>query len=111
MPAIEAGDIAAVEAAYGEVTSAYADHRKHVDAIVAGAVALQASLEEKARSDSAQFTIIQYAMIAAALAITMGGFYLLFVRVIRPVAGVTRVMEQLSRGNLNVRVDGADRRD
>ncbi len=111
MPAIEAGDIVAVEAAYGEVTSAYADHRKHVDAIVAGAVALQASLEEKARSDSAQFTIIQYAMIAAALAITMGGFYLLFVRVIRPVAGVTRVMEQLSRGNLNVRVDGADRRD
>jgi len=111
MPAIEAGDIAAVEAAYGEVTSAYADHRKHVDAIVAGAVALQASLEEKARSDSAQFTIIQYAMIASALAITMGGFYLLFVRVIRPVAGVTRVMEQLSRGNLNVRVDGADRRD
>ena len=111
MPAIEAGDIVAVEAAYGEVTSAYADHRKHVDAIVAGAVALQASLEEKARSDSAQFTIIQYAMIASALAITMGGFYLLFIRVIRPVAGVTRVMEQLSRGNLNVRVDGADRRD
>jgi methyl-accepting chemotaxis protein len=111
MPAIEAGDVAAVEAAYGEVTSAYAEHRKHVDAIVAGAVALQARLEEKARSDSAQFAIIQYAMIAAALAITMGGFYLLFIRVIRPVASVTGVMEQLSRGNLNVRVDGADRKD
>jgi methyl-accepting chemotaxis protein len=111
MPAIEAGDAAAADSAYASVSEAYAAHRKHIDAIVVGAVAEQAKLEELARTEAVQFMVITYAMIALALAVALGGFYLLFKRVIRPVASVTGVMGQLAKGDLNVRVDGADRKD
>ena len=111
IPAIEAGDLIAADAAYADVTATYDAHRKHVDKIVSGAVAEQLRLEELARTQAVQFTTIQYIMVAIALLVTIGGFYLLFARVIRPVAGVTGVMKQLSSGDLKVRAEGGQRRD
>jgi methyl-accepting chemotaxis protein len=110
-PAIQTGDVVLIDAAFAEVTSAYTAHRKHVDAIVAAAVKEQAHLEDLAKIEATEFTLIEYGIIAIALLMTLGGFYFLYARVIRPVANVTGAMKQLSSGDLNARIDGADRKD
>jgi len=68
-------------------------------------------MEEMARTEAFQFMVITYVMIALALAVTLGGFYMLLVRVIRPVASVTGVMQQLSSGDLHAKAEGVGRKD
>jgi methyl-accepting chemotaxis protein len=71
----------------------------------------QARLENIAREEIAFFSVAVYAVIAAALLLTALGFFVLFRRVIRPVAGVTGVMTRLASGDLHAKAEGAERRD
>jgi methyl-accepting chemotaxis protein len=111
LPAIVAGDPSTIAATRSEVESIYAAHRKIVDQIVAGAMQEQADLEDLARSNAGVFMAIVAAMVGIALLVTIGGFYLLMVRVIRPVAGVTGVMKQLATGDLTAKAEGVERQD
>jgi methyl-accepting chemotaxis protein len=111
LPAIEAGDLVAADAAYASLETIYGAHRKVVDQIVTGALKQQSGLEESARTEAAKYSLIAYALIGGALLMTMAGFFLLFARVIRPVVKATGVMKQLAEGDLNATATGADRRD
>jgi hypothetical protein len=111
IPALRSGDAVGVEAAMTQTADAYAKHRAIVDEIVKAAMADQARLENIAREEIAFFSVAVYAVIAAALLLTALGFFVLFRRVIRPVAGVTGVMTRLASGDLHAKAEGADRRD
>lgn len=111
LPALATANTEAARAAGSEISAAYLAHREKVDQIVQGAVQLQADLEGAARFEAILFSVLEYAIIALALAITAGGFYLLFRRVIRPVSAVTEVMKKLAAGDLQTSTKGAERKD
>jgi methyl-accepting chemotaxis protein len=111
LPALASGNALAASAARSEISAAYLAHREKVDQIVKGAVQLQADLEGAARFEALIFIIVEFVIIAIALAITAGGFYLVFQRVIRPVSVVTGVMKKLAAGDLHTSTRGADRKD
>ena len=111
IPALRSGDAVGVDAAMTQTADAYAKHRAIVDEIVKAAMADQARLENIAREEIAFFSVAVYAVIAAALLLTALGFFVLFRRVIRPVAGVTGVMTRLASGDLHAKAEGAERRD
>ncbi len=111
IPAVKAGDMIAAKTALTEATQFYAAHRQEVDNIVVGATAEQVELEQAARDEALEFSLLELAIVGLALAVTIAGFVLLFRRVIRPVADVTGVMGQLAKGDLNAMAAGADRKD
>ena len=111
IPALRSGDAVGVDAAMTQTADAYAKHRAIVDEIVKAAMADQARLENIAREEIAFFSVAVYAVIAAALLLTALGFFVLFRRVIRPVAGVTGIMTRLASGDLHAKAEGAERRD
>lgn len=111
LPALASGDQTLVDSAYADAKAAYFAHRKQVDIIVEKAVAEQVHLEEEAREEAGFYGMVQLGIIVAALIITLAGFYMLFARVIRPVATVTGVMKKLSEGDLKSSAPGADRKD
>ena len=111
IPALRSGDAVGVDAAMTQTADAYAKHRAIVDEIVKAAMADQARLENIAREEIAFFSVAVYAVIAAALLLSALGFFVLFRRVIRPVAGVTGIMTRLASGDLHAKAEGAERRD
>jgi methyl-accepting chemotaxis protein len=108
IPALRSGDAIGVETAMAQIAVAYAKHRAIVDEIVKAAIADQAKLENIARDEIAFFSIVVYAVIAATLLLTALGFFVLLIRVIRPVAGVTDVMTRLASGDLDAKAEGAE---
>ncbi|MEQ1782819.1 MAG: methyl-accepting chemotaxis protein [Hyphomonadaceae bacterium] len=111
VPAIRSGDPVAVEAAMAQVTNAYSGHRAVVDEIVKLATSDQAMLENVATEEVIRNAILVYSVVAVALLVILIGFFILFRRVIRPVAGVTGVMTKLASGDLNAKAEGVERKD
>ena len=111
IPSVRVADTVAVDSALAEAAQAYAAHRAVVDQIVLGAQQQQAKLEQLAKDQALTFSIIVYAIVGLALLVTAGSFFLLFRRVIRPVAGVTGVMTKLASGDLTAKSEGAERKD
>lgn len=111
IPAIRGGDPVAVEAAMAQVTNAYSGHRAIVDEIVKLATSDLAMLENVATEKVIGNAILVYSVVAVALLLILTGFFILFRRVIRPVAGVTSVMTKLASGDLNAKAEGVERKD
>lgn len=111
LPALRNGDLVATEVAQQRVADAYKKHRAVVDEIVKLAVNDQSHLEQIARDEIGFWSLIAYAAVGVALLLTILGFYFVFRRAISPIATVTSAMEKLAGGDLNVRVEGGDRKD
>ena len=111
VPAIKSGDAVAIDTAMGQVAAAYAKHRAIIDELVKSAMADQVMLEDIARGESGFYSLVVYGVIATALLLTALAFFLLFRRVIRPVAGVTGVMTRLASGDLQAKAEGVERKD
>jgi methyl-accepting chemotaxis protein len=111
IPAIRSGDAATIDAAMVQLAEVYGKHRAIVDEIVKSAMADQAMLENVANTEVIRNAIIVYSVVVVALLLILTGFFILFRRVIRPVAGVTGVMTKLASGDLNAKAEGAERQD
>ena len=111
VPAIKSGDAVAIDTAMGQVAAAYAKHRAIIDELVKSAMADQVMLEDIARGEIGFYSLVVYGVIATALLLTALAFFLLFRRVIRPVAGVTGVMTRLASGDLQAKAEGVERKD
>lgn len=111
IPAIKSGDAVAIDTAIAQVAAAYAKHRAIIDELVKTATADQAMLENIARDEIGFFSLLVYGVIGATLLLTAAGFFILFRRVIRPVAGVTGVMTRLASGDLHAKAEGVERKD
>ncbi|MDP3854692.1 methyl-accepting chemotaxis protein [Phenylobacterium sp.] len=111
MTAIEAGDTAAAAAAYGRATSAYQTHRAVIDAVVPEANALNLSIEKRSAADARIALIGGLGLVGVLLAIVAGGVYGLTVGVVRPLRDLTRQMNQLAGGEVDIEVKSRDRAD
>ena len=111
IPALRSGDAVAIDSAYAAVTDAYAAHRKQVDMIVAGSVKNLATFEDYSKNQAGQLVVVEGVILVGAVALVIAGLWFLFVRVIKPVAGVTAVMQKLAAGDLKASASGADRKD
>jgi methyl-accepting chemotaxis protein len=111
MPALEKNDQAAAARAYADVTQAYQEHRKVIDAIVSDSEALNKSIEsDAARQSSIVFWTVA-AVIAGLFALLAIGIAMINRYVVKPIAGLTAVMTTVSGGNLKVEIPATGRAD
>jgi methyl-accepting chemotaxis protein len=111
LPALEKNDQAAAAQAYADVTQAYQEHRKVIDAIVSDSETLNKSIEaEAARESNIAFWAVA-AVIAGLFAVLAIGIAMINRYVVRPIVGLTAVMTTVSTGNLKVQIPATDRSD
>jgi methyl-accepting chemotaxis protein len=111
IPAVERGDMAAAQASYTTLALEYEAHRTVIDRIVTGANELNAATEAEAKRLKALLLGAAVAAAVLALATLFGGAWLLLRGVVRPLANMTRTMERLAGGDLDVEVPDANRTD
>jgi len=98
-PALNAGDFASAEAAYAQMTSAYAKHRAAIDAVVADALKVNTGLENDATAQSAYFSsLMLYAAIGAGI-LTLLCLFAIRLKVTQPLVRMTRVVQQMAQGD------------
>ncbi len=110
-PAARLGDPAAIADAYADVEAAYRAHRAVVDEIVAKTTASNAEIEKGAADQSAMLEALAMAATGAAFVLTLACLWMLSRRLVTPVVQTTDVMKKLSTGQLDTRIDNADRQD
>ncbi|HDZ74706.1 MAG TPA: methyl-accepting chemotaxis protein [Aurantimonas coralicida] len=111
LPALAARDVSARDKAFQAVSAAYHAHRAIIDELVATANARGIELESEAASESTLGTTGQIVSGLLALLILAGGIFFIIRRVVRPLAAMSTAMNELSSGDLDVAVTGADRPD
>ncbi len=111
IPALENGDFSGARASYTALTSEYEAHRAVIDQIVAGANAMNAETEKNAKGLKLLLLGASFAAAALAVATLLGGAWLLRRGVVRPLDAMSKSMERLAGGDLNVSIDGSERQD
>ncbi|MBP2294617.1 methyl-accepting chemotaxis protein [Azospirillum rugosum] len=111
LPALAAGDTERARKAYTVIATAYNAHRAYIDDVVAKATVLNSQTEDYATARESQFTAIAWSVAAGVLGLIVLGIVAMIRGVIRPVVRMTDAMTELSGGNLEVAIPGAQRRD
>ncbi|MDP3747533.1 MAG: HAMP domain-containing methyl-accepting chemotaxis protein [Phenylobacterium sp.] len=111
LPAIESGDTVKAADAYGRATEAYRAHRAVIDEMVPEANALNAAVEARSGRDVKLALFGGLALIGLLLAVVGGGVYGLTAGVVRPLRELTRQMNQLAGGRVDIEVQARDRAD
>ncbi|MGJ4993472.1 methyl-accepting chemotaxis protein [Bradyrhizobium sp. HKCCYLS3077] len=111
VPALRGGDAAKAKLAYQRLTDAYAGHRAVVDGIVEHANKMIGDMEAVAARSDSSITWFGAALTALVFAVVVAGLYGLVHGVVRPLARMTRLMRQLSGGELAVDIPFAERGD
>ena len=111
LPALAAGDLAGARSSYDALTKDYTTHRAAIDATVAAANGFNADAEASARHWDNLFTAVIWAVSAVVAAILIFGLYGVIAGVARPIIRMTKVMEDLTAGNLEIEIPSLDRND
>ncbi len=111
LSAIESGDTAKAADAYGRATEAYRAHRAVIDEVVPVANALNAAVEARSGRDAKLALFGGLTLIGLLLAVVGGGVYGLTAGVVRPLRELTRQMNQLAGGRVDIEVQARDRAD
>lgn len=111
LPALKQGDMAAAQAAYGELSAAYAEHRAKVDELVTAANARIEKAEADARADDAATMKKVWLASGFMLALLISAIVGILRMVVDPIERMTGAMTTLARGNLDVEVPYLDRHD
>ena len=100
LPALAAGDPAAITRAMADANAAYDHHRTAVDAMVARAGAAVAAAEASA----VRLSVLAYRAAAVAVALLICGLaaYVMIRRVVRPVAELADAMRQLTASKVEM---------
>ncbi|WP_420131976.1 methyl-accepting chemotaxis protein [Rhodopseudomonas sp.] len=111
LPAIAAGNAAAAEQAYADLSEAYAKHRVIIDDIVRQANNANTLTEAAAAARVSTLTELLWGvslLVFACIALGIGGVAL---GVVRPITRMTGVMERLAHGDHAVAVPAVGRKD
>lgn len=111
VPALGAGDEAAVTEAYRMLSDAYLAHRKDVDGAVITATEHQKYIAAHAADRLAGAKAILGALAATLFAIVGSFCALVLLRVIRPIRTITSHMEDMAAGQPYERMDESERPD
>lgn len=110
LSAIEARNMTAAQQSYDQLTSAYADHRARVDALVKTASAYQAELAEQSQAKLIAAISILVGVGALVLALVVFLTWYLVRHVVRPLDSLSSVTSALSEGEARI-VPMRDRAD
>jgi methyl-accepting chemotaxis protein len=111
LPALEHGDRAAAETAYKEASAAYTAHRAIIDQVVTMSNDLNDRTEAETASVRNRLITILAAGVGILLLLLIGVVAGASRIVVRPIVWLTDVMEQLSKGRLDVAVEDPRRND
>ena len=109
-PALQSKDRRAADAAYSELSRAYAAHRRAVDRLVTSAMGEQGKLVEGSHATLRRTTALLVLLGLLVLSATLGAALILIRRVVTPLADIAGVTTALSQGEER-QVPGIDRRD
>jgi methyl-accepting chemotaxis protein len=111
LPALARNDMAQARAAYAKATAAYDVHRGIIDAIVKQTGTLTKESESYAAGQNGTLTAIVWSVSALVLGIVALSAAGAILGLVRPMARMTAAMEALTRGDLDVEIPDAHRRD
>jgi len=111
LPAVEHGDAAATKASYAKIEQLYAAHRADVDALVSAAGKAQTELSAKTDKQISSTLVIVSALGAFVFAFFILATIFLGVRIVSPLRKLTDAMLRMGRGELDIAIPGASRRD
>ncbi|GLH80839.1 methyl-accepting chemotaxis protein [Bradyrhizobium sp. SSBR45G] len=111
MPALRRGDMPAAKPAYQRLTAAYSAHRTIIDGIVERANRMIAEMEATAAGRDSTITWFGGLLSGLVLLVVAAGLLGLVHGVVRPLAHMTRLMRQLSGGDLSGSIPFAERGD
>jgi methyl-accepting chemotaxis protein len=109
--ALGAGDQTAADAAYAEMTAAYAVHRAAVDKAVPLIAANNAAVEAAAHREQAIDIALMAGLTVLLGAVILGGVWTMRRAVVRPIQAITAYMANLARDDYDAAVPFADRKD
>jgi methyl-accepting chemotaxis protein len=111
LPALQRGDRVAAEAAYATATKAYTAHRAVIDEVVNDANALNDTLESEAEARGRTALVTAALVVGGLLLFLIVGIVFINRRAVKPMTKITNVMSEISSGNTDRDVPGAERRD
>jgi methyl-accepting chemotaxis protein len=111
LPALAKGDSAAATKFYLEITERYTAHRAVIDDIVKQTNDQNAATEVAATDRVSTFTLLLWSVSAVVFLIIGAGLFGVAFGVIRPIAGMTKVMKGLAGGKLDIFVPALGRND
>ena len=111
LPALANGDKEAAAAAFKEMTAAYERHRAAIDDLVTASDQLSKETESSADASERTYKLLVMALSLGLTAMVVVAVVLIIRAITVPVARTVGVMERLARGDLDVEVAGAERRD
>jgi methyl-accepting chemotaxis protein len=111
LPALAKGDSTAATKFYLEITERYTAHRAVIDDIVKQTNDQNAATEVAATERVSTFTLLLWSVSAVVFLINGAGLFGVAFGVIRPIAGMTKVMKGLAGGKLDIFVPALSRND
>lgn len=111
LPGLSAGDMAAAQHAYADMTTIYAAHRAIIDNIVTDTNRMNAQIETTAGDRNTFYASLLLTVAIVVLTIVVGGVIGIALGVIRPITRMTEAMQTLAAGNLDVMIPGVGRGD
>jgi methyl-accepting chemotaxis protein len=111
IPAIRSGDSARAEAAYANLTAAYAAHRAVIDDIVTRANKFNSDMESIAAGRDQTMSLVVWGVAGLVLLLAISGLAGLIKGVVQPLVRMTRVMGQIADGELETEIPFAGRGD
>ncbi len=111
IPAARAGDAAALEASYAQLSGHYAAHRSSIDAAVVGALKFKEELQKRSDAELSQALWIMGLAGAVSVGLAALAVWWILAGVVRPLTANARTMTAMAGGNVAVDVIGDSRRD
>ena len=111
VPALARGDSAGAAQSHSILTKIYSDHRAVIDEVVKDTDQFTTNTESSAANQEHNLSSMEFIIAIIAMAIVVASIFLLIRLVIRPLSGMTSVMNELSRGNLDVEAPSVGRHD
>jgi methyl-accepting chemotaxis protein len=111
LPALRAKDSGKAETAYARLTEIYSAHRAVIDGLVEKANKQNSDMEAIAAARDGSLSTVVWSVSGLVLAVVVLGVLGLALGVIRPLARITAVMQQIAKGDLAIEVPFADRHD
>lgn len=111
LPALEAGKIQDAKSAYVRMSAAYDAHRAAIDKLVQSANAVVAQTEASANDQGLRWLVAVSIVSAAMLLLLAVVARAVSARLVRPLTQLTSTMRELTTGQLDVDLQGTNRKD
>ena len=111
LPAIEMGQEVATRVSMNNLTASYKAHRRAIDDFVALTNPFLDKAVHDAEEEDSYWQAVMFAVFCAVFAGTVIGVFLMFQRVVRPIVGLTKYMDELAGENYDLEIPYSGRTD